>query len=201
MKNINDKDFPRSILELYRFCSTDNNKENLQYIDISKSSIGETIATATDGAHLATITISNVETGSFRLHYKDAKELLKGSKSTDEFTLNSDSSTLCFKRHRVSGTYTDSRTLVTSYEFDRGDLHFPDFEQVLKPELNNGVPYSDASKFRINTKFINTLYSYLSKIGDTAVEFITDRYHDGSPVMAKSTCDDYSLTYVVMPIR
>jgi len=197
MKDINDKYFPHSILELYRFCSTDNNKENLQYIDVSRSDTGETIATATDGAHLATITISNAETGSFRLHYKDAKELLKGSKSTDAFTLNADSSTLCFKRHRVSGTYTDSRTLVTSYEFDRGDLHFPDFEQVLSSAEDNG----DATKFRINTKFLNTLYSYLSKIGETAIEFMTDRQFDGSPVMAKSTGDDYSLTYVVMPMR
>ena len=193
MKNINDKDFPRSILELYRFCSTDSNRENLQYIDVSKSDTGETIATATDGAHLATITIPNIATGSFRLHYKDAKELLKGSKSTDTFTLNADSSTLCFKRHRVS----DSRTLVTSYEFDRGDLHFPDYAQVLSSAEDNG----DATKFRINTKFLNTLYSYLSKIGETAIEFMTDRQFDGSPVMAKSTGDDYSLTYVVMPMR
>ena len=197
MKNINDKNFPRSILELYRFCSTDNNKENLQYIDVSKSSIGETIATATDGAHLATITIPNVDISPFQLHSTDAKELLKGSKSTDIFTLNDDSSTLCFKRHRVSGTYTDSRTLVTSYEFDRGEVHFPDYAQVLSSAEDNG----DATKFRINTKFINTLYSYLSKIGETAVEFMTDRQFDGSPVMAKSTGDDYSLTYVVMPMR
>lgn len=197
MKNINDKDFPRSILELYRFCSTDSNRDNLQFIDVSKSDTGETIATATDGAHLATITISNIETGSFRLHYKDAKELLKGSKSTDAFTLNDESSTLCFKRHRVSGTYTDSRTLVTSYEFDRGDLHFPDYAQVLSSAEDNG----DATKFRINTKFLNTLYSYLSKIGETAIEFMTDRQFDGSPVMAKSTGDNYSLTYVVMPMR
>lgn len=197
MKNINDKDFPRSILELYRFCSTFSNRENLQYIDVSKSDTGETIATATDGAHLATITIPNIETGSFRLHYKDAKELLKGSKSTDTFTLNDESSTLCFKRHRVSGTYTDSRTLVTSYEFDRGDLHFPDYAQVLSSAEDNG----DATKFRINTKFINTLYSYLSKIGETAIEFMTDRQFDGSPVMAKSVGDGYSLTYVVMPMR
>ena len=197
MKNINDKDFPRSILELYRFCSTDSNRDNLQFIDVSKSDTGETIATATDGAHLATITISNIETGSFRLHYKDAKELLKGSKSTDAFTLNDESSTLCFKRHRVSGTYTDSRTLVTSYEFDRGDLHFPDYAQVLSSAEDNG----DATKFRINTKFLNTLYSYLSKIGETAIEFMTDRKFDGSPVMAKSVGDGYSLTYVVMPMR
>ena len=211
---------PRSILEMHRLTSTDDNRENIQKVMVRFDE-----SAATNGHQLVTLEHEVLE-----LHKKDAEDLfenelnptseylaeqfkdgkldffipnhiaaqvLKGTKRRVHFVFRIDTE---FSATIYAIDPNEHKSKIRVYSFAWATKTFPDFAQVVPKYDSPGGCYN----FGLCLKLINEFYSYVKAIrampagNFTVFPSVKDEL---SPLKTLIRTDDGMLTWVAMPCR
>jgi DNA polymerase III sliding clamp (beta) subunit (PCNA family) len=195
---------PRAVLELHRFTTTDEHRENLKFVYVEQSGeVNHFTAVATDGHRLGSVDFvldhGHELPERFGIDASACKEILKGARKDSEFGIS-------VEDKREVKTDGGTSYVECSAEMVSGNKKvsceaigtFPDYMQVVPDkEKMGGTP-----TIGVNPEYIGDVATYLKKCGEKPGLQLNMPSDELSPMLGefKST-DGWSLKYVVMPIR
>ena len=197
-------DVPRAVLELHRFCSVDESRQNLTSIHI-----GRYRQSATNG-HVLGVTEYTVtnddwealgDVGQFFIPGKIAKAALQGNTPKDKYCYQLEyhpSRINLVTRLVVIVGETDGPIVSTQViDVESQEGAFPDITQVIPKEGE----YKDVKEIGLDLALLDLFHRFLKRVdagGGTRFRFTGDC----GPAIASRTLLDGTETYfIIMPIR
>jgi DNA polymerase III sliding clamp (beta) subunit (PCNA family) len=180
---------PRAMLELHRFCSSDDDRIKFHFIQVVIKPT-KIVAVATDGHRLTKVEIVNPEpfeedkqSIEFFLHRTEAKSALrtlKGFKHIDDVEFDGKIMTIGNVSMKIEGS----------------PIQYPDWEQVMPKDTERTNNYS------INMSYVGDIGSYLKACCiDNQIAKHVGGAGDLGPVEYTVSNPDFEATFVIMPCR
>jgi hypothetical protein len=178
------------ILELWRFCTKDETRFNLQYVQVVLEGANIT-GVATDGHRLTKVTCLNPEplppdAPRVGMHFS-AQDMKAMSKALKSF-------------RGVPGVITDGKKAhVGNVSMNLAEYQglFPDWQQVMPKADKKRV-----ARYGINPLYVGDIGDYLKACGDKklGIEHIGPS-DDLGPVEFRASRPEFEATFIIMPMR
>jgi len=195
-------EIPHTVLELHRFCSTDESRESLTRIYVSP-----TIQVATDGHVLATCKselnaawyLSDKEF--VYIPAKVARAALVGFKrgSPYQYLLNVDDNTSKATALVVYAGGVVDGAVIATHAIDPAtqELPYPDFTQVLPKEDKLG----QVTEIGFDLKLLSVFHAFLKRLGEPAHCLFKFTDSLGPAITTRTLTGGTEVTFIIMPIR
>ena len=192
---------PRSVLELFRFASTDEKRPNLNIIDISHikyqrgpQSKSLSMACATNGHHMARLVFNaGFNFPEFQIKSTQAKEILKGVKKDDCFELSTN-----VNRIQIDRVPKSKKQKIERYSFFTGEFSFPDSTNIFEDSRS---ATKEKECIALDLQYIVVLHDFLRKVDQgTGIKLFTNgSIYD--PCFLEKDFNECRFSYVIMPVR
>jgi len=189
-QKIDDLELPKPVLELWRFCSPDEQRGNLGFVKIEFVK-GKATAVATNGHILAKFewSIMNADfDDSVLIPAATCKAACKHWRKNSRSTLSIENDQGVIER----------KDLLESNEFDEpGDINFPDWRQVWPQQLSKKF-----APFGIDATYVGILAGYMKKSGSkNTYVTIRGKYPESPIIFDGGYLLDGSFEALIMPVR
>ena len=191
-------EIPHAVLELHRFCSTDESRESLTRIYV-----GPSIQVATDGHVLATCKSElNASLGAKDVVYipaKVAKAALVGFKrgSPYFYQVRCDHTGKAIDLVVHAGVMDGPVIATHVIDPDTQELPYPDFTQVIPKEDK----INPVKEIGLDLKLLGVFHAFLKRLGETGGCLFRFTDSLGPAISSRTLSDGTEVSFIIMPMN